>query len=527
MSYSIEQEASRILHEVLLADPALDLATTIVEAAKKVHFTGNRSKPFVPAPVKLTESSASLTALVAAAASAIAEARYGIGYQDIEVNTDAATLFLESVLLPTINGRSYGESQEMMKELSKMDLHDMVSPIRRYATSIYQTKDGRWFQLHGSMNADRTMEMLGVKMQKVTRKEAAQIYKEKVAQWDSHEIERVANDESRQAGVICYTPDEFFKSKQGKIMGKEPLWTAKPIPGPRKQWPSCSDFDNEYKPLKGIRIIDYSRVIASPAISKILAVLGADVIRVSYSEIPEYATTMVDLQTGKRDVNLNLKTPEGKAAFSQLLQGADVLVDGYRPGVLERLGFTSTSMRKINPSLIYMRENCYGFKGPLANRSGWQQISDCLVGIAYLQGQFLGLDHPTGLVGAAAILQALIKRTTEDTTYDIDISLTQYNIWFYRLGTYSEAQRKELVEQDPDFHPHHLDDMTILTRKTHSSLVKVHPQLVQPEYFWEMDGSEWGIKDPIKILAPAFKFSKSKLEYMHPSGRRGRSKAML
>lgn len=122
--------------------------------------------------------------------------------------------------------------------------------------------------------------------------------------------------------------------------------------------------------------------------------LGADVIRVSYSEIPEYATTMVDLQTGKRDVNLNLKTPEGKAAFSQLLQGADVLVDGYRPGVLERLGFTSTSMRKINPSLIYMRENCYGFKGPLANRSGWQQISDCLVGIAYLQGQFLGLDHP-------------------------------------------------------------------------------------------------------------------------------------
>jgi hypothetical protein len=73
MSYSTHVEASRILNEVLIPDPALGLLVVITEAAKRVPFTGGSSQPFVPAPVKLTELSASLTALVAAAASAVAE----------------------------------------------------------------------------------------------------------------------------------------------------------------------------------------------------------------------------------------------------------------------------------------------------------------------------------------------------------------------------------------------------------------------------------------------------------------------
>lgn len=174
-------------------------------------------------------------------------------------------------------------------------------------------------------------------------------------------------------------------------MSQESLWTARPIAGGGKAWPKSSSAD--YKPLAGIRIIDFSRVIAAPAVSKILAVLGADVIRVSHSKNPDYAATMIDLQTGKRDVDLNVKSPEGKQALTSLIEGADVLVDGFRPGAFERLGFTSETLRKINPSLIYVRENCYGFKGPLAYRSGWQQVSDCLVGISHLQGKFLGLEE--------------------------------------------------------------------------------------------------------------------------------------
>ena len=176
-------------------------------------------------------------------------------------------------------------------------------------------------------------------------------------------------------------------------MGQEPLWSTRAVSNGGKPWPRENGGSTDYKPLAGVKVIDFSRVIAAPAVSKILAVLGADVIRISHSKNPDYAGTMVDLQTGKRDADLDLKSSEGKQAFADLVKDADVLVDGFRPGAFERLGFTSESLRKINPSLIYVRENCYGFKGPLSYRSGWQQVSDCLVGIARLQGKFLGLDE--------------------------------------------------------------------------------------------------------------------------------------
>lgn len=213
-AYDINEESSRILHDVLIQDPGLNILTAIKEAAQNVDFVGGDGKPFVPTPMKMTESSAALNALVAASASAVAADRYGIKHQDIEVNTDIATLFLESVALPTIDGKSFNTNAEMKAELAKMDLHDQQSAIRRYATNIYQTKDGRWYMLHGSMNATPTMEMLGVEHQDVTREEAINIYADKVAKWDSKEIERVANEEYHQAGVLCNTPEEFFASEQ-------------------------------------------------------------------------------------------------------------------------------------------------------------------------------------------------------------------------------------------------------------------------------------------------------------------------
>lgn len=175
-------------------------------------------------------------------------------------------------------------------------------------------------------------------------------------------------------------------------MATEPLWTSKPLKAPRISWPEPKSAG--YKPLAGIKIIDFSRVIAAPVISKVLALLGAEVLKITSENLPDVVLTWVDLSTGKRDANLNMKSPEGKKTFANLVKDADVLIDGYRPGALSRLGFNSSSLREINPSLIYVRENCYGFKGPLAYRSGWQQISDCIVGISWLQGEFMGLNEP-------------------------------------------------------------------------------------------------------------------------------------
>ncbi|KAJ4319929.1 hypothetical protein N0V84_006112 [Fusarium piperis] len=535
--YSVQDESHRILRERLLGDSRLALPPSFAEAAEKITFTGDDPRPFVPTPCKITESVSSLTALVATAASAVAADRYGIDYQDIEVNTDLATLFLESVMFPTINGKMFIQNPQLMAEINKGDLYDNTKPIHQQTTNVYKAKDGRFYHLHGSMNAGPTMEMLGVEEQDVSREEAIKIYADKVAQYDAESLEKKANDEFKQAGVTCLTPEEFFETEQGKIMDAEPLWNTKSIPAPKSQWPASEEKQLEFKPLAGIRVIDFSRVIAAPVISKILAVLGADVIKVTSKDLPDISPLWVDLSTGKRDTDINLKTDEGKKVFSELLKGADVLVDGYRPGALERLGFGSENLRKVNDRLIYVRENCYGFKGPLSHRSGWQQISDCLVGISWLQGRFLGLDEPvvpllpnsdyqTGIVGAIAILQALLQRTKDNVTFDIDVSLTQYNIWYYRLGQYDEAQAKELLERNEGFSARHTDDMQVLLFKTHAAMHKARPDLLKhPEYFWRMSGKEWGIEEDITILAPAFKFDKTKLGYAVPSGSRGRSKA--
>ncbi|KAH8714308.1 CoA-transferase family III domain-containing protein [Ilyonectria robusta] len=534
-SYSVQQESERFLHERVLNDKTLLLPSSFSEAAKKIKFVGQDPKPFIPTPCKITESVSALSGLVAAAASAVASDRYGIDFQDAEVDTDLATLFLESILLPTVNGKSFLQHPHLQAEFKKGDLYAMNNPIHQEATNVYKTKDGRWYHLHGSMNATATMDMIGVDEQDVTREEAIKIYAEKVAQHDAEFLERKSNEEVKEAGVTCLTPEEFFASEQGKIMGAEPLWNRRSVPAPRSSWPQQSQ-SSEFKPLAGIRVIDFSRVIAAPVISKILAVLGAEVVKVTSEHLPDISITWLDLNTGKKDTNIDLKSEEGKNTFSKLIEGADVLVDGYRPGVLARLGFDSATLRNIKGNLVYARENCYGFKGPLAYRSGWQQISDCLVGISWLQGKFMGLDEPvvpllpnsdyqTGLIGAAAILQALLERTKGDETFDVDVSLTQYNIWYYQLGQYDEEQSKALLARNEGFHVRHYDEMQTLLLKSYAAILKVKPDILErPGYFWEMTGKDWGMEDDIKILAPPFKLAKSKLEYIVPSGSKGRSK---
>lgn len=119
-----------------------------------------------------------------------------------------------SFMLPSINGKPARDHPSISRELAEGDLYQMGKPIHRQCTNLYKTKDGRFFHLHGSMNAIHTMKMLGVTEQDVSHEQAIGIYMEKVAQWDSATVETVANDQYNQSGVVCYTPEEFFASEQ-------------------------------------------------------------------------------------------------------------------------------------------------------------------------------------------------------------------------------------------------------------------------------------------------------------------------
>jgi hypothetical protein len=131
-----------------------------------------------------------------------------------------------------------------------------------------------------------------------------------------------------------------------------------------------------------------------------------------------------------------------------------------------------------------------------------------------------------GLAGATAVLDALIRRSKEDSTFDIDASLTQYNIWYYRLGEYTTEQKKNLLERNKGLHLRHYDEMASLIAKTSRAVQSSRPDLfTHPEYFVPISGKEWGIEEDIMILGPAFSLSESTLEYKVPSGSRGRSRS--
>lgn len=143
-------------------------------------------------------------------------------------------------------------------------------------------------------------------------------------------------------------------------------------------WPTIDPSDR--RPLAGIKILDLSRAIAAPTISRVCAALGATVIRVSSEVNTELPLTLIDGCTAKISVDLNLKTFEGRKKLMELIKDADIFVDGYRPSVLEHLGFGRDAVlglcAKRSKGIIYVQENCYGWKGPWVIRPGWAQIAD-------------------------------------------------------------------------------------------------------------------------------------------------------
>ena len=194
--------------------------------------------------------------------------------------------------------------------------------------------------------------------------------------------------------------------------------------------------------LAGVKVLDLSRLLPGPYCSMILADHGAEVLAIEDRRFLADDMYFKDLYRNKRHLSLNLKAEEGREIFFRMVRDADVIIEGFRPGVVARLGVDYEKVRKINPRIIYCSITGYGQTGPLRDRAGHDVNYLSAAGILDLIGEkgqppaIPGVqiaDIAGAMNGVIGILLALFAREKSGLGQYIDISMTDSLLGFMTL----------------------------------------------------------------------------------------------
>ncbi|MGZ8154661.1 MAG: CaiB/BaiF CoA transferase family protein [Burkholderiales bacterium] len=201
------------------------------------------------------------------------------------------------------------------------------------------------------------------------------------------------------------------------------------------------------QPLNDVRVLDLTNVIAGPLASYQLAMLGAEVIKVEVPGVGDLARKMgadpelgargmgasfLASNSGKKSLTLNLKDARGKAVFLRLAQRADVVVENFRPGTMEKLGLSYPALHAVNPGIVYCAVSGFGNDGPLAQRPSYDQIIQGFCGLMSLTGDeetapmragYVVCDTMAAMTAAFAIAAALFRRQKTGEGEMIDVSM--------------------------------------------------------------------------------------------------------
>jgi alpha-methylacyl-CoA racemase len=223
-------------------------------------------------------------------------------------------------------------------------------------------------------------------------------------------------------------------------------------------------------PLDGIRVVEIASLAPAPFGCMILSDLGADVLRVDRAETGGPAAAPLDpLARGRRSVGINLKDPDGVALLLRLAASADVLVEGFRPGVAERLGFGPQACAERNPRLVYGRMTGWGQDGPLAPTAGHDIDYIAISGALSLVGRageppvppvnLLGDFGGGGMLLALGVLAALLERERSGLGQVVDAAmvdgsalLTSFVYGLRAAGVWQDARGVNLLDGGAPFY---------------------------------------------------------------------------
>ena len=296
---------------------------------------------------------------------------------------------------------------------------------------LYRARDG-WLRLHTNFPHHRAgiLALLGCE----ATREAVQ------AALDTRDAE--AFETEATAANLCVaafrTREQWFAHGHAAALAAQPLVIIERIgDAPRTPFPAAADA-----PLRGLRVLDMTRVIAGPVAGRTLAHYGADVLHLSAPHLPSIPALVMDTGRGKRNAFMDLR--QDAARFAGLVAGADAVVNSYRAGALAGLGFSDEKLAELRPGIVVAHLSAYGVQGPWAGKRGFDSLVQTATGINAEEAAAAGetkprvlpcqaLDHASGYLLALGIMAAWLRRAEEGGSWRVRISLARTGHWIRGL----------------------------------------------------------------------------------------------
>lgn len=406
-----------------------------MDFSKGIHVI--QTPGYIDSPIETHDFATALMGAIGQTVAMVGERR-GLGSQQVTVDRRHAGLLFNEIAYFFQGGWQFD-----------------ISAVHTPVNAFYRTRDDRLVFFNGAYPHLREGILKYLDCpgdpERIARKVAAN---------NALELE----EELSKLGLCCAvlrSPEEWLSHPQGQALKGVPpveiirLGESPPIPLKPAAW----------RPLDGLRVLDFTHVIAGPTIGKLLAEHGADVIHCRYPYLDHILGFDIETAFGKKNTYLDLRNHDDRNLALRLASECDVFVQGFRPGSFAARGFGPEDLRKINPRLIYVEVNAYGFQGPWADRRGWEQLAQAATGLASLHSAPLDkpalipayfTDYGSGCLGALGTLAAILRRAREGGSWLVRVALAKTAMLGARFAANSEVSipiREEeldnyLVDQD-------------------------------------------------------------------------------
>lgn len=304
---------------------------------------------------------------------------------------------------------------------------------------------GGWIRLHTNFahHRDGVLTLLGLPTGPDTSREAVT---QALRQWTALDFETAAT-ERRLVVAAVRSFDEWDRHPHSAVIARQPLVDIERIGDAAPlAWPKITDAD---RPLRGLRMLDLTRILAGPTCGRTLAAYGAEVMLVNSPRLPNI-DSIAETSRGKLSVHLDLLDPNGVDTLGRLVDGAHVFIQGYRPGGLDTLGFGPHALAKRRPGLVYVTLSAYGNDGPWAGKRGFDSLVQTATGFNHAEAQAAGaaqpkplpmqiLDYATGFLMAFGAQAALRRQRLEGGSWHVRVSLARTAAWLREMGRVADG----------------------------------------------------------------------------------------